>query len=130
MTRLLYVSSLLLLGSSFAIAAEKTWTGLISDSLCRTSHNSAVEHAGEKLPDHDCTIACVKKGGKYVFVSNGKVYDIANQDFAELQEDAGHTVQLRGEMNGSNIKVSGIAMASRDSKKGKTSLEAARNAHR
>src|SRR5712692_2247949 len=121
MTKFLDLSLLLLLGSSFAVAAEKTWAGKISDSLCRTSHNSAVEHAGEKLADHDCTIACVKKGGKYVFVSSGKVYDIANQDFAGLQEHAGHTVHLRGEMNGNNIKVSGIAMASKNGKKRKTS---------
>ena len=119
MTKSLYLGLLLLLGSSFAAAAEKTWTGKISDSLCRTSHNSTVEHAGEKLADHDCTIACVKKGGKYVFVSSGKVYDIANQDFAGLQQHAGHTVQVRGEMNGNNIKVSAIAMASK--KKEKTS---------
>jgi len=121
MTRALYLSLLLLLGSTFAMAAEKTWTGKISDSLCRTLHKSAVEHAGEKLGDHDCTIACVKKGGKYVFVSSGKVYDIANQDFTGLQEHAGHTVQLRGEMSGNNIKVSGVAMASKKGKKEKTS---------
>jgi hypothetical protein len=121
MTKVLYLSLLLLLGSSFAVAAEKTWSGKISDSLCRTSHNSTVEHAGEKLADHDCTIACVKKGGKYVFVSSGKVYDITNQDFAGLQEHAGHTVQLRGEMSGNNIKVSGVAMASKKGKKEKTS---------
>ncbi len=113
--------SVLLLGSSFVAAAEQTWTGKISDSLCRASHNSAVEHAGEKLADHDCTIACVKKGGKYVFVNRGKVYDIGNQDFAGLEEHAGHTVQLSGEMNGNNIKVSRITMTSSRGKKAKTS---------
>jgi len=50
---------------------------------------------------------------KYVFVTGGKVYEIENQDYAGLQEHAGHTVKLTGEMNadGKTIKVSRVAMA-------------------
>ena len=33
---------------------------------------------------------------KYVFVTDGKVYKIANQELALLQVYAGHTVQLTG----------------------------------
>ena len=47
---------------------------------------------------------------KYVFVSGGKVYNVGNQDFATLQEHAGHTVKLTGAMSGDTITVSKIAM--------------------
>ena len=37
----------------------------------------------------DCTTDCVKGDAKYVFVSNGKVYAIQNQDFGALAASAG-----------------------------------------
>jgi hypothetical protein len=92
-----------------AFAAEKTWSGKISDSNCGAKHKTAMEH-GKKMSERDCTLACVKGGGKYVFVSKGKVYNIDNQDFADLEAHAGHTVKLTGEMTGMNIKVSRIVM--------------------
>jgi hypothetical protein len=103
----------LLVGLSvFAQAAEKTWTGSISDNMCGASHaKMKAQHADAKMTDRDCTLACVKGGGKYVFVSNGKVYNIENQDLALLQEHAGHKVQLTGEMKGNTITVSQIVMA-------------------
>jgi hypothetical protein len=62
--------------------------------------------------DRDCTLACVDSGGKYVFVSQGQVYEIQNQDYAGLKEHAGHTVKLSGEMggDGKSITVSKIEM--------------------
>lgn len=96
--------------ASFASAA--TWTGEISDSMCGTSHAKMISgHAG--MTDRDCTLACVKGGGKYVFVSDGKVYSIANQDLALLQVHAGHTVQLTGDMKGDTITVSNITMGAK-----------------
>ena len=68
------------------------------------------EHGKSAMSDRDCTLACVKGGGKYVFVEGGKVYNVENQDAAGLQEHAGHTVRLTGEMNGDSIKVSKIEM--------------------
>ena len=108
------VSSLvfaLLFCAGAAFAAEQTWTGQISDSMCGHSHKSAIEHSGKKLTAHDCTIACVKNGGKYVFVSGGKIYNIANQDLPALEEHAGHTVKLTGDMAGDTITVSKVAMS-------------------
>jgi hypothetical protein len=96
--------------ASFASAA--TWTGQISDSMCGTSHAKMTSaHAG--MTDRDCALACVKGGGKYVFVSDGKVYKIANQDLALLQVHAGHTVQLTGDMKGDTITVSDITMGAK-----------------
>ena len=44
----------------------------------------------------------LKAGGKYVFVTGGKVYNIADQDLGDLQTHAGHTgclgEQRRGEL--------------------------------
>ena len=102
----------LLLGlASFASAADQTWTGKISDSMCGASHAKMMAaHPGAKMTDRDCTQACVKAGGKYVFVTGGKVYDIANQDDPDLQTHAGHTLRLTGEMKGETITVSKIVM--------------------
>jgi hydrogenase maturation factor len=93
------------------IAADQTWTGKISDSMCGASHKSVTEHGGKKMSDRDCTLACVKEHqAKYVFVHNGKVLNIANQDAVGLEEHAGHTVRLTGEMKDDTITVSKIVM--------------------
>lgn len=105
-----------LMGAVSLAAADQTWTGTISDSMCGAKHNTASEHAGKKMSDRDCALACVKDhNAKYVFVSGGKVYTIANQDFGDLQEHAGHRVKLTGEMSGTTITVSKIAMAPKKS---------------
>ena len=96
--------------ASFVHAADQTWTGKISDSMCGASHTKMMAEHKDAKTDRDCTLACVKGGGKYVFVSDGKVYNIENQDLALLQDHAGHTVRLTGEMKGDTITVSKIVM--------------------
>jgi hypothetical protein len=110
--RLLCCAGLLLGLTSFASAADMTWTGKISDSMCGASHAKMIAaHGGaSKMTDRDCTLACTKAGGKFVFVTGGKVYNIANQDDKDLQTHAGHTVRLTGEMKGDTITVSKIVM--------------------
>ncbi|PYQ79768.1 MAG: hypothetical protein DMG01_07975 [Acidobacteria bacterium] len=72
------------------LAAEQTFTGQISDSLCKAKHEEAAEGQG-KMADHDCTVACVKGGSKYVLLAaDGKVYDIANQDFKDDRRAEGY----------------------------------------
>lgn len=93
---------------SASLSAEQTLTGQISDSLCKAKHEEAAEDQG-KMSDHDCTVACVKGGSKYVLLgADGKVYDIANQDFKDLEKSAGRTVKMTGELKGSSITVSKI----------------------
>jgi len=82
------------LGAMSLLAADQTWTGTISDSMCGATHKKMAEHGTDKMSDRACTMACVKDGGKYVLVSNGKVYKIDNQDFAALAEHAGHAVKI------------------------------------
>jgi hypothetical protein len=96
---------------AFAAAEDQTWSGKISDSKCAASHKAATEHASSKMSDHDCTVGCVKGGAKYVFVSKGKVYQIDNQDYAGLEEHAGHTVQLTGSMTGDTVHVSDVKVS-------------------
>ena len=100
-----------LLNAAGVIAAEQTWTGQISDSMCGADH-SMMAHGGKKVSARDCTLECVKGGGKYVFVSKGKVYEIENQDRKDLAEHAGHPIKLTGEMSadGKSVKVDKIAM--------------------
>jgi len=67
------------------------------------------EHKDLKT-DRDCTLACVKAGGKFVFVSDGKVYNVANQSLPALQEQAGHVVEVTGDLKGDTITISKIEM--------------------
>ena len=83
-------------------APEQTWTGKISDSNCNEKH-PAGEHEGKKMTDADCTKVCVKKGAKYVFVSEGKVYQLANQNSKTIASHAGQEVKLTGELKGDSI---------------------------
>ena len=109
-----YLLCISLLGS-LASAADQTWTGQISDSKCGDNHAQMITTRNKELrtssgaPDRDCTLACVKESGKYVFVLKGKVYKIANQNLAALQTHAGETVQLTGNVQGDVITVSKIA---------------------
>jgi len=92
--------------------AEQTWSGEISDSACGMLHPEDPDAAGGGKagpPDpRECTLACIRGGSKYVFVSNGTVYQILNQKDPALQTHAGHMVKLTGEMKDTTITVSKI----------------------
>src|SRR3954466_6797168 len=85
-------------------AAEQSWTGTISDSMCKAKHEEAAEGQG-KMADRDCTLSCVKGGSKFVLLVDGKVYQIANQDNKDLTTFAGQAVKVSGDMNGDTITV-------------------------
>lgn len=92
-----------------SVFAATTMNGMISDSGCGASHAKMMaEHKDAKMTDKDCTLACVRSGAKFVFVSNGKVYNIANQDLAALKDYAGQTVSLTGDVNGETVTVSKV----------------------
>src|ERR1700680_782622 len=95
--------------AGLALGADQTWTGQISDSMCGGSHAKMMEmHKDAKMTERDCTLACVKGGGKFVFVSGGGVYNVANQNLAALTEHAGETVSLTGNVDGDTITVSKV----------------------
>ena len=85
-----------------AMAAD--WTGYIVDSNCagkKEDHGAADDHAA-------CAARCSKGGAAAVFVSDGKVYKISNQD--KVVAHAGHKVTLSGTMDGDTIKVEEVKM--------------------
>ena len=88
---------------------QETWKGQISDNLCGAKHEEAAEGQG-KMPDRDCTLACVRGGSKFALVVEGKVFQIANQDLEDVKTHAGHTVTVTGELKGQTITVSKITM--------------------
>ena len=105
------LASAVLFAAGTTFAAEQTWNGQISDSLCGAKHESeSIGEGNGKISDQECTLACVRGGSKYVLVSGGKVYQIANQTHADLAKHAGHTVKLTGEMKGDSVTVSKIEM--------------------
>ena len=89
-------------GTSGVRGTEQTWTGAISDSMCGASHDG-MRRNGQKVTDRECTVACLNYqtpgAPKYVFVSAGKVYAIANQKFAGLGRRAGEPIMLTGELD-------------------------------
>jgi hypothetical protein len=77
----------------FASAGTMTMKGMISDSMCSASHAKMMAaHPG--MTDAQCTQGCVKGGAKYIFVSKGMVYQIVNQDMADVMKEAVESVQL------------------------------------
>ena len=111
MKHLCIAFALSVLGAMSVSAADQTWTGKISDSMCGAKHNTSAEHGDKQMSDRDCALACVKgHNAAYVFVTGDKVYKISNQEIGALQEHAGHTVRLTGEMNGDTITVTKIVM--------------------
>lgn len=86
---------LLLVSVSFA--SPQTWTGEISDNMCGPNHQSMAKD-GRKVNPRECTLECVKGGGKFVLVSKGQVYDIGNQNLPDLKQHAGHKVELTGDL--------------------------------
>jgi hypothetical protein len=102
----------LLLVPALSLAAQRTWTGEISDSMCGANHQ-AMAKSGQKVNPRDCTLECVKAGNKYVFVSKGQVYEIANQNLPDLEKHAGQKVQLTGDLGSDSktITVAKIQMA-------------------
>ncbi len=122
----LFISLGVVLGCASAVAAEQRWRGQISDAMCGADHGM-MKHEGKKMSSRDCTLECVKDGGKFVLVSRGKVYNIANQDLKEFQQHAGHTVDLTGQMSadGKMITATTIRMpGSKTSVFGKTKSKA------
>jgi hypothetical protein len=88
-------------------AADRTWTGWISDSHCGAKGMSADHKA--------CAETCVKtKGASWVFVSakTKKVFAIKNQDAVDPDAALGHPVKLTGHLEADgSLHVASIAAA-------------------
>jgi hypothetical protein len=100
----------LLLIAANALAAQGTWSGDLTTSACVGAHTSKFHTQATSA--HDCAVDCVKEGAKYVFVSDGKVYQITNQKHAALRQRVGQTVRITGDMKGDRITVSRVGVQS------------------
>lgn len=93
---------------------EHAYYGDISDSNCGAHHH---------MPNNPraCTLACIKHGAKYVFVTRGKVLLIENQKLPELAKFAGEHVRIMGtrSTDGKSIEISAIRGAKRRVRKKK-----------
>src|SRR5258706_185758 len=105
----MFAAAILFATAPALVAADKTWTGVLSDAKCNGKHQKA-EHGAQADSDHDCVGKCVAGGSKYVFLAGGKTYEIANQDYAGLKDHGGHRVALTGDLKGESITVSKIDM--------------------
>jgi len=76
-------------------AAQKSWTGTVSDDKCgATKHDAA------------CVEKCVAAGAKYQLVSNGKVYNLDAQD--KFKGLGGKRVKVAGALSGDTITVTSV----------------------
>lgn len=80
---------------------QKTFTGTISDSMCRATHM-----AKDKTPA-ECTRMCVKDGQKYALVTGDKVYTLEGHE-AELNKLAGQKVRVKGSLRGETVTVESV----------------------
>jgi hypothetical protein len=110
----LFMAALVIAGLTLVnpvTAAPMTWTGTISDAMCKGAHG---DKGGTEQKDHDCSVTCAKSGG-YVFVTQDKdkktlVLKIADQKSKDLETHAGHKVEVTGELKGDTVTISKITM--------------------
>jgi hypothetical protein len=85
-------------------APQPFFSGVISDNQCGARH----EKESGKSPA-ECTVACVRNGGKYSLVNGDKKYALdGNAD--ELSHWAGQRVTVAGTLSGETIKVTSVSV--------------------
>lgn len=100
------VTALLMLFLTFssAFAADQTLTGVITDSMCGRKH---------MIPgktDTQCTRECIKAKSKYALITADKVYTLQGPA-TEFDKLAGKQVQVTGDLEGTNFKVTKLTSA-------------------
>ena len=97
------------------VAWSRLWTdtgvplsarGQINDSKCAGGPHPSAELM--KMSGGNCVQRCIQMGAHYVFVSQGVVYAIRNQDLVALARLAGQDVQLEGEVRQNLLTVSQV----------------------
>jgi hypothetical protein len=89
-------------GNTQPKATSQTWTGTISDAMCKGMHNGK--------DAKQCTADCIKNGSKYVLVVDDKtIYNIDNQKFKDLPKFAGDSAVVTGTMKDDTITITKMA---------------------
>ena len=101
----LVFAAIMVLGAvQLSAANQQQLTGIVSDSMCGASHMAKDKTAAE------CTRMCVKDGSKYALVAGDKVYTLAGHE-PELDKLAGEKATVKGDVSGTNVKVSSVHAA-------------------
>lgn len=88
------------IGSLFAVAGfAETLSGTISDAVC------GAKHAAAAASDTACVKSCLKRGAAPVFVSEGKVYQIAAESRDKAVALAGQKVTVNGKIEGDTLTI-------------------------
>jgi len=95
------LSALLMPALRMANAAAQSFTGVISDSMCKKTHMMPGK------TDAQCIEECVKAGASYVLVSGDKVYTL-NAKSSLISPYAGKKVQIQGDLKNNTITVTTI----------------------
>ena len=93
-----------LISFTIVVAAPQTYTGTVSDTMCKAKH---------MLPgksDAECTQTCIKANAKYALVEGKQVYTLSGAE-DELSRFAGKRVRIAGEKAGETIKVQSVSAA-------------------
>ncbi|MDR3723471.1 MAG: hypothetical protein P4K83_03170 [Terracidiphilus sp.] len=95
------IATLILVPAQLALAAQQTYEGVISDSMCGNKHMMPGKS------DAKCIQECVKAGSKYVLMVGPKMFtlDAKPQTIASL---AGKHVKITGELKGSTLSIQSI----------------------
>jgi hypothetical protein len=102
MTKILF--SLFAAAALVFAAAPKTYTGVITDTMC------GKDHAMMNIkPDSKCVAECVKSGSKYALLEGSNVYELSDQKAPE--KFAGQKVKVTGTLDGQTILVKSISAA-------------------
>lgn len=83
--------------------------GFITDTECGPDHRPMLAKGDMGKDDHECTLACVRKGATFGFVdeTSRKFYQIDDQQVPA--PFAGMKVRLEGRVEGDTILVTSIA---------------------
>jgi len=103
--RITLVAFAMLVFGCLAWAADKSYTGTVSDSHC------GAKHAKADADGATCVEKCVSGGAKYVLVSHGKVYQLDPQD--KFQGMGGKSVKVMGSLSGETLTATSVEPASK-----------------
>jgi len=98
--------ALFLATAALLTAADQTFTGAVTDSMCGKDHSAMKMGANA-----NCATACVKAGAKYALLAGQKVYTLSDQSAPE--KFAGKQVTVSGSLDEKTgvIRVTKIAPA-------------------
>jgi len=98
--------AIVLAAAAIAVAADRTFTGTITDTMCGASHKGM-----NMGTDPQCVIECVKGGDKYALWDGNAVYVLSDQKAAAPFAAKKVTVKGALDKSGKTIQMTSITAA-------------------